>query len=127
MKLQALYTSPCCKPDSSSIPYAANQKGILSVPCGFHIFPTPSFANASSQSPLHFFHSRSPTPHDIPYPLDLVKLQLQLIDLLHYLPKASHFGVRRLRRIGCGVVLCVGRDLGCLVELVIISVLCLRV
>lgn len=94
------------------LPNASNVKTLSSTSCLLDSL------TILSQSSLHLLHSSSKSTNNLSYPLDLVKLSLELIDLLQYCSEACDFIIGHLDGIFRSVVLRLRCSFGCLVELI---------
>lgn len=71
------------------------------------------------------FHSGAKPPHNLPYPLDLLKLRFELVNLVQDRAEPGDFRVGHLDRVAGAVVLGLGCGFGGAVELWVTD-LCVR-
>lgn len=70
-----------------------------------------------SYPPFQMLHASAKPTHDFPYPLDLVKLRFQLVNLVEDGAETSDLRICHLYRVARAVVLGLCRGLGGTIEL----------
>lgn len=76
-----------------------------------------SVKHASPYPPLKLLNPRSKAPYNLPYPSDLIELDLQLIDLAEDGSEAGDLSIGHLYRVAGTVILGLCRYLGSAIEL----------